>query len=84
MGFEAALRRAKTFWLVSTQSAETLREAEPHFAAMKLVTDYCGAGWGGSVVGYSSAPGDIEKDTAALADAGRLFALGGDLRGSFT
>jgi multimeric flavodoxin WrbA len=81
-GFKEALK-AKTFWLISTQTAETLREAEPHFAAMKLVTDYCSASWGGSVIGYASAPGDVLKDTAALADARRLFADGCDLASSF-
>lgn len=81
-GFKEALA-AKTFWLISTQSADTLREAEPHIAAMKLVSDYCSASWGGSILGYGSAPGDVLKDTAAMADAKRLFAEGGDLAGSF-
>jgi hypothetical protein len=50
---------------------------------MRFWADYCGARWGGSVIGNGSAPGDVLKDSAALADAARLFREGGDLRSSF-
>jgi len=82
LGFKESLR-SKTFWLVTVQTAEDIAHAEPFLTSVRLVARYCGARWGGSVIGYGSAPGDILKGAAALDDARRLFAQGGDLQSSF-
>ena len=73
----------KRFWAVTILSDRDLRQAEPLLGTLRLCADYLKAQWGGSVVGFANKPGDVLADHAALADADRLFAAGGDLASSF-
>lgn len=73
----------KTLWAISMLSDRDLPQAEPLLQSLRLTAAYMKAKWGGSVVGYGNRPGDVLQDKAALADADRLFAVGGDLASSF-
>ena len=83
-GVNFKARMAETrFWAVSMLSDHDLPKAGPTIDTLKLCADYVGASWGGSVIGVGNRPGDVLKEPAALRDAERLFAEGGDFTSAF-
>jgi multimeric flavodoxin WrbA len=66
--------RAKNMWCVSIISSNDPSEADPLFECLRLSAEYMQMHWRGTLIGNGSRPGDIARDTAALAKARQWFA----------
>ncbi|WP_405018370.1 NAD(P)H-dependent oxidoreductase [Kitasatospora sp. NBC_00070] len=63
----------KTMWSVSTLSSEDHAMAGPLIGTLRNCADYLTMHWGGSLLGYANAPGQILADTEALRSADSFF-----------
>ena len=63
----------KTMWAISAYAGASSQVADPLLGTLRLCCDYLRMRWGGEVLGCGSAPGDVLKDSLALANAARLF-----------
>ncbi|WP_117213718.1 flavodoxin family protein [Allorhizocola rhizosphaerae] len=68
-----ARMRGKTLWAVTTFSDEDPKFVEPFVGTLRYCAEYLGMRWAGVLVGNSSAPGDVLRDTAALTQARTFF-----------
>jgi multimeric flavodoxin WrbA len=72
LGFKARMAN-KTLWAISAYSDTDPKTAQPLFDTLRLTADYMNMRWGGELLGYGNQPGDVLRDTDALAGAGTLF-----------
>jgi hypothetical protein len=63
----------KRLWAVCALSDEDLTTADPLVRMLELSAGYMGMDWRGVLFGYGSRPGDVERDTRALAAADGFF-----------
>jgi len=64
----------KTMWAVSAFSSDDQALADPLVGTLRNTADYMGMHWGGSLLGYGNAPGQVLTDTDALRNAASFFA----------
>ena len=64
----------KTMWAISALSSEDRSLADPLVGTLRNTADYMGMHWGGSLLGYGNAPGQVLTDTDALRNAASFFA----------
>jgi hypothetical protein len=63
----------KRMWSICALSDEDLTAADPLVGTLKLSAGYMGMDWRGVLFGYGSRPGDVARDTRALAAAEGFF-----------
>ncbi len=63
----------KTMWAVSAFSSDDQALADPLVGTLRNTADYMGMHWGGSLLGYGNAPGQVLTDTDALRNAASFF-----------
>ncbi len=66
----------RSLWLVTVNSDQPGEDSasEPAVLTMRLTARFMKMRWHGALIGHGSRPGDVLKDTAALAAAERFFA----------
>ncbi|QGG40574.1 flavodoxin family protein [Aeromicrobium yanjiei] len=69
-----ARMNGKTLWTIMALGDEDFSTAEPALATLEMTGSYLGMRWGGVLNGYSSAPGQVLEDEAALRRAGTFLA----------
>ena len=72
MGF-AQWIKAKHLWLITARADAAPDAPDATEACLRKTADWLGMGWGGALHGVADGPGDILRDTAALARAARFF-----------
>ena len=68
-----ARMRGKDVWLVMAHSGSTPAEIAPALDCLRLSCDYLAMQWHGALLTDANAPGDWQRDEAALAQAARFF-----------
>lgn len=63
----------KTLWGVSVLAEDDPSQADPVEGMLRRTADYLHMRWGGLLLGNGSRPGDVRRDTAALARAEEFF-----------
>jgi multimeric flavodoxin WrbA len=71
LDFKARMH-GKTLWGVTVLSEEP-EQADPLVGTLRKSAEYLSMRWGGVLLGNGSRPGDVLKDTAALASAQGFF-----------
>ena len=72
LGFKAAMA-SKRMWLVMAHSGSSPAEIAPAVATLRLSAEYLSMIWAGVLLGDANAPGDIQRDQAALTRAAHFF-----------
>ncbi|MBP2471306.1 multimeric flavodoxin WrbA [Crossiella equi] len=73
MDFKARMS-AKTLWGISVLAEEDRSRADHLAGMLRNSADYLHMGWAGLLLGNGSKPGDVQRDTEALAAAEQYFA----------
>lgn len=73
LGFLPRLR-GKTLWSVTALAGQDPATTEPLVGTLRHTAAYAGMRWGGALLGNGSRPGDVLRDTDALARAKGFFA----------
>lgn len=76
LDFKPRMAGKAMFVLCATSSGDEPPLAAPLLDALRFSADYLQMRWGGAVLGDGSRPGDVLKDEAAMAAAGRLLVSG--------
>jgi multimeric flavodoxin WrbA len=75
LDFKAALA-GRSLWAVLVDSDdEALHSSSPAIDTLHRTADYMGMHWRGALVGHGNRPGEIERDSAALAAAATYFTV---------
>jgi multimeric flavodoxin WrbA len=66
----------RRLWLVTVNSDELGEDgsSEPLIRTLQLTAEYMHMRFGGTLIGHGNRPGDVELDTAAVAQAATFFA----------